>query len=307
MVKQTGPIQEVSRALDLVPYLSTHSHISLKALAKEFNLSEKEMAQELTTLSMCGLPGYTPYELIEIFFDSGFVSINNHEALDIPRALSKLEMASLLIGLELIKDSAVEAKNGSEIKVLSDIEELISQLRGLIDGAIDIADNPQTIFRSVIEGAIAARTTLRISYLSSVRDELSIREVTPLSLYSEGALTYLSAYCHLAKGYRNFRLDRCSEVINTGESGLEVSPMNDEDAEVITADLQITQNRRSNAELLQLAEVSAAGEATIEVFSAEWLARAALSASPEVRITQPASLAGLIRESAQKILALYLS
>ena len=72
-------MQEVARLLDLVPFLSTHSHISLKELAHEFGISEKAMASELTALSMCGLPGYTPYELIEIFFESGFVTINNHD------------------------------------------------------------------------------------------------------------------------------------------------------------------------------------------------------------------------------------
>ncbi len=108
MANKSAPIKEVSRLLDLVPFLSTHSHISLKELASEFGVSEKEMASELTALSMCGLPGYTPYELIEIFFETGYVTINNHETLDIPRALTRLEVASLLIGLEILKDRAEE-------------------------------------------------------------------------------------------------------------------------------------------------------------------------------------------------------
>ncbi len=61
MVKQSAPIQEVARLLDLVPYLSTHSYISLKELAAEFGVGERAMAAELSALSMCGLRGYTPY------------------------------------------------------------------------------------------------------------------------------------------------------------------------------------------------------------------------------------------------------
>ena len=106
MAKQTAPIQEVARLLDLVPYISTHSHISVKELAEEFGITEKAMANELMSLSMCGLPGYTPYELIEVFFDTGFVTINNHDALDIPRALTNAEIASLLIGLTMMRESA---------------------------------------------------------------------------------------------------------------------------------------------------------------------------------------------------------
>ena len=158
MAKKTAPIEEVSRLLDLVPYLSTHSHISLKELAKEFGISEKEMANELTALSMCGLPGYTPYELIEIFFDSGFVTINNHEALDIPRALTNLEVASLLIGLEILKDSI----SGAEPRVESKIEKLIAQMRALLGESIEIEGGQGSAFLSQINSAIASRQPLEI-------------------------------------------------------------------------------------------------------------------------------------------------
>ena len=303
MAKQTGPIQEVSRALDLVPYLSTHSHVSLKSLANEFGVSEKEMAAELTTLSMCGLPGYTPYELIEVFFDSGFVSINNHEALDIPRALTKLEVASLLIGLELIKDGATEADE----KVVTDIDALITQLRELIDGTIEVSSDPHISFRAVIEGAIAKRSVLKLEYISSARDEITEREVSPLSLYTEGAYTYLSAYCHLAQGYRNFRLDRVSEISDTGRAAAQLSESVSADGSATRATLRILGDRRAVTELLQIEAGQTDGVATLDIYSPEWLIRAVLAASPQVEIVEPASLASELSASAAKILALYRS
>lgn len=303
MAKQTAPMQEVSRALDLVPFLSTHSHISLKELAAEFNVTEKEMATELTTLSMCGLPGYTPYELIEIFFDSGFVSINNHETLDIPRALSNVEIASLLIGLELMREATAENNQG----VLSEIDALIAQLRALIGGSIHIEDQPGTALQAVLELAIARRTTVELSYSSATRDEITIREVTPLSLYRESTFTYLSAYCHRAQDFRHFRLDRVAKASETGRSANLPSAESPSNGEEISAQVHIHRNRRAIAEMLQLTEISPDGNESIKIYSPEWLVRAAISASPDLEVSQPLALRGSISAQARNILALYLS
>lgn len=303
MAKQTAPIQEVSRALDLVPFLSTHSHISLKELAAEFGVTEKEMAAELTTLSMCGLPGYTPYELIEIFFDSGFVSINNHEALDIPRALSNIEIASLLIGLELMRDSAGE----SHSELLTEIDLLIEQLQKLTGGTIHVEDDPVTSFQSILELAISRHTTVELSYSSPIRDEITLREVTPLSIYRESGFTYLSAYCHLAEDFRHFRLDRVSQLQETGRSANLPPTAATDGAEAITADVQVLRNRRAIAELLQLENLSPDGKESIQVYSPEWLIRAALAASPDLKVSQPRNLQDSIGAQARNILALYLS
>ena len=76
MVKKiTAPLERTARLLDLVPYINSHQGISLKELADVFHVTQAQMTNDLTTLWMCGLPGYTPLELIDLSFDTGFVSI----------------------------------------------------------------------------------------------------------------------------------------------------------------------------------------------------------------------------------------
>ena len=70
---QSTPVEKAARLLDLVPFISTHQGIALNELAEEFNLSESELLSDLNTLWMCGLPGYTPLELIDLEFESGYV------------------------------------------------------------------------------------------------------------------------------------------------------------------------------------------------------------------------------------------
>lgn len=301
MAKQSAPIQEVSRLLDLVPFLSTHSHISLKELAEEFGVDEKSMANELTALSMCGLPGYTPYELIEIFFDSGFVTINNHDALDIPRALTTLEVASLLIGLEILRESA---QAGDE-KLVHKIDELISEMRALIGNSIEIEEDLQSSLRVSMESAIAARKSLEIEYLSPVRSEVAPRKVDPLHFERDGAFTYLVAYCHKQGAVRNFRLDRIQSVTPTENSFSEDIQLSDVKEEKFSLSLTVSASRRAIAELFAIGPIPQSGEVEIEVYSPEWAEKAVIAHSPDLRLNRPEELRQKVHSSLQNILALY--
>jgi hypothetical protein len=84
--KISAPLERTARLLDLVPYISSHQGISLKDLAQIFRVDQGQMTSDLTTLWMCGLPGYTPLELMDLDFESGFVTIHNAETLSKPRS-----------------------------------------------------------------------------------------------------------------------------------------------------------------------------------------------------------------------------
>ena len=301
MARQSAPIQEVSRLLDLVPYLSTHSHISLKELAQEFGVDEKAMANELTALSMCGLPGYTPYELIEIFFDSGFVTINNHDALDIPRALTSVEVASLLIGLAILRESAL----ASDEALVQKIDGLIAEMRTLIGEAIEVEEDPQGAHRVAIEKAIASRLSLDIEYLSPVRDEVTLRRIDPLYCENSGALTYLVAHCHNQGAVRNFRLDRIRSLKPSETQFFPGSQGPQSSREKISLNLSVGASRRAVAELFASGPIPLSGELEVEVFSGEWAVKAVIAHSPDVRLNEPDELRQRALQDLKNILALY--
>ena len=82
--RAANPLERTSRLLDLVPYINTHQGISLVDLAQVFEVSTEQMISDLTTLWMCGLPGYTPLELMDLDFESGYVTIRNAPTLAKP-------------------------------------------------------------------------------------------------------------------------------------------------------------------------------------------------------------------------------
>lgn len=322
MIKKSAPLLEVERLLDVVPFLSVNPYISLKELAAEFGVTEREMSNELIALSMCGLPRYTPYELIDVSIESGYVSISNHETLDIPRALSTGELTAFLLGLNIIRDSLLNSRQGEQVtqgrpgneSKVAIVENLISRLKGVLDTPIDVEFGSSSHFLSEIERAIARRGTLSIKYLSSSDDQAKVREIQPLSLTREGQHLYLSAFCENSQAHRSFRLDRIETLATVQKD----TPQNAvrEFEKVRTGSeanlpakvkLKIKKNRRRYAELLNIESVPASGLVEIEVYSQAWLVRVITAARGEVEVVTGAEIAALILARTQKIQALYRS
>ena len=118
-------LSRTRRALDLIPYILEHQGISMDELADRFNISTEVLYEDLNLLFCCGLPGYTPLELIDISFDDGVVSVSNPQEFDKPRKLSKQELLRLYLGLELLAQFAPE-------KLMGNVDSLRSQISDLL-------------------------------------------------------------------------------------------------------------------------------------------------------------------------------
>lgn len=89
-------------------------------MAKQFSVSEKQIENDLQLIFMCGLPGYTPYELIDLIFEDGVVSIIDPQVLDKPRRFTKSELVVIALGLQLLSElSASDATRSAQLQLLS--------------------------------------------------------------------------------------------------------------------------------------------------------------------------------------------
>lgn len=201
-------LERTERLLDLVPYLATHQGISIEELAREFDVTTVQLTEDLYTLWMCGLPGYTALELMDLSFDTGYVSISNAETLARPRTLNRDEVLALILGLEALQGDA----DPNHIKLSETISQLVSKLIGFLDTSVQQRVQSGTgalsIQRGVIEKAITSRGSVEISYHSISRDEVSERIIHPLEFSTLNEIDYVLAYCESTTSYRTFRLDR---------------------------------------------------------------------------------------------------
>ena len=283
MAKQESGLARTARLLDLVPYLTTHQGIAISELAKTFNTTVKEITDDLNTLWMCGLPGYTPLELIDLEFESGFVSIRNAETLAAPRALDRAEALSIYMGLDLLSAEL----GGSNSSLVSEITNLQEQLRSQLISApqVQIEASLASELRALILRAIRRRGWLEITYHSAANDQVTKRQVAPYELSQSGSHEYLQGYCDSAKAIRNFRADRIVDVIKIAD---QVWPSNQVAANEEAVQYEVKVHASSRQVLEVLPQITAnSSTATIQGFSAQWISRAILSLAGQVEAVDP--------------------
>jgi proteasome accessory factor C len=303
MVKRTStPIEQTARLLDLVPFLLTHQGIAVEDLAKQFAVTQEVILDDLNTLWMCGLPGYTPLELIDLEFDSGYVTIRNADPLAKVRALGGSEMVALALGLDLLLNGLGDLPT----EITDRIVQLSERVRSVIGSQITITEAAQSQVRAVIDRAIAERANVSIAYFSPQRDEVKERIVSPFGFFTEGSFEYLEAFCELAGAARTFRLDR----IKTASPDLlprVIATSKEISATPLTTKARITRGERSTAESLGLSpgEITIGEAISLSAYSVDWIARTALGSCGDLVIDSPEEIRRSIVQSVETTLALY--
>lgn len=301
MAKQESGLARTARLLDLVPYLTTHQGIAISELAKTFNTTVKEITDDLNTLWMCGLPGYTPLELIDLEFESGFVSIRNAETLAAPRALDRAEALSIYMGLDLLSAEL----GGSNSSLVSEISNLQEQLRSQLISApqVQIEASLASELRALILRAIRRRGWLEITYHSAANDQVTKRQVAPYELSQSGSHEYLQGYCDNAKAIRNFRADR---IVAVSEIADQLWPSNLVTANDEAIDYEVKVHAASRQVLEVLPQISAnSTTATIQGYSAPWISRAILSLAGQVEAIAPTEIRAAVHARALAALENY--
>lgn len=301
--KQSTPLEKAARLLDLVPYISTHQGVALSELASEFGISESELLSDLNTLWMCGLPGYTPLELIDLEFESGYVSIRNAEILQKVRLLTKDELVILLVGLDLLIKSIDPKRND----LLSAITDLQTKIKTIIGDIATIAPIVNSSYRAIVLNAITSRKNLQISYHSLIRDELTNREITPIELMVDHGYEVLQAYCHQVGAYRTFRLDSIAEIAISGiQQPLIEKPKADEAFQI---QISISNRIRSTLERFRITTsqdaAAKSGSYTAFSFSQDWLIRSAMSTLAATEVLSPPDSRVELARKCRKTLDLY--
>ena len=303
MVKKLADNQ-VSRLLDLVPYLTLNQGVALEKIASDFNTTKSAVLDDLNTLWMCGLPGYTPLELIDLSFETGYVSIRNADVLSSPRKLSDSETAALILGLSIIRGSL---PSSSEHALLIDdlVQKLSVKTRVVAPKNISVNVLPEV--REVIFSSVKTGESVKISYHSISRDEVSSRNITPLRVFNEGNTEHVYSFCESSKDFRVFRLDRISQAESTGTK--RVLPLPESVPESIAElRLKVHSNLREISETFNLrdhTELKPEDEVVSNVFSTEWAIRTICSLLGTAEVLEPLDIRELVLSRAQKALNQY--
>jgi len=201
---------QVRRLLSLVPYLRGHDGAAMSDVARGFGISEKTLRDDLNILWMCGMPGLTPGDLIDIDMDAvdgeGVIHLSNADYLPRPLRLAADEALALVLALRTLREVAGPGERDAIDRALKKLDAA---------GGHPSADQA-SVTVTAAQGEILARVNsglreglrLDLTYDVATRAETTRRMVDPLRVFVLEGYGYLEAWCYSAAALRTFRLDR---------------------------------------------------------------------------------------------------
>ena len=199
-----------------------------RSLAEVFNTSEDQINTDLHLAFMCGLPGYTPYELIELQISDGYVSVRQPQVLDKPRSFTAEEQLALTLGLKSIQS----ASNSSQ--VTERIDSLIRKLNLNYANQVNVSrENLGNETLTKLSTAIKNREELQIEYISKMSGQSSTRTIWPLKIYFENGFGYLSAFCLTSNATRTFLIGNINSINGSGKKYEPISDKTPSEIEVV--------------------------------------------------------------------------
>ena len=289
------------RLLDLMPFLTSHPGISTAEVADEFGVEKEQVIKDLALLHMCGLPGYTPLELIDISYDDGIVHVRDPQNLDRPRNLTLAEVLIVRIALQALLDY-LPPENATREEIISlDRKLRASFANSLPENSLVSKEGFKKSIFSTLDAAIEERRKVRIRYSNIVRDEKTERVISPYSIMVDGTRTLIHAWCDLAGAQRSFVLDRIESAVLLDEvSNIQSSSTDD----VHSVALQISEQsdflREHSSKLKRIDS-----HFQLDIFQYEWLIREVLSNLGEVQVLTPTETRQLVCQRAKEVRSLY--
>jgi proteasome accessory factor C len=300
---------QLKRMLQLVPFLVHNQGLHISEVAARFGITRKALEDDLRILICSGLPEGYPDDLLDIQWDDDHVFITQDLDLTRPVRFTVDEACALLTGLETLNGLPELAEGGALESVTLKLMAAAGE-EGLkaasLSGPEVAPGNADTL--ETARAAIRSGAQLHLKYFSPQRDTVSERDVDPLRLYSLDNTWYLEAYCHLAGGLRNFRLDRIEDLTPNGRPAagtatpadsvpVKLFTPNDDDTLVVVQLAPRGTGLADDYYAERTAALPGGGLlAEIRFGSTDWLPMFVAQHGGMVRILQPAALAEASRQ-----------
>lgn len=292
------------RSMDLIPYVLENPGVSIAELSARFSVTQAQIESDLQLVFMCGLPGYTPYELIDVAFEDGVVSVIDPQVLDKPRKFSSNEIVVIALGLKLLID--INQTNPTALTKLKQLSEKIAKL-GSNKSILMSGDVSKVPYFEIISRAIAEQRILNLQYQSLIKDQITQRIVLPEKLYFLNGSLYLAALDIDIDSDRVFKVDLIKEC-KVGEQVAAKKVFESSIETTVILDVQ-KQNRnfieRNSSIITAMQENGHSTRVHLQVSNLEWIKLTVLSNAPGITVVSPELLATAVKQSARDLLALY--
>ena len=306
------------RLLNMVPYFQANPRITFDEAATDLGVSVKQLREDLEQLWLCGLPGYSPGDLIDFEMSGKTIEVTFSAGMDHPLRLTSPEATGISVALRALLDVPGMVDPEAARSAIAKIESAAGTAKEGAGTAVDEPAPVESHAAAAVRAAVRDGHALSIDYYSSSHDTLSTRIVDPIRVVLVGDNSYLEAWCRSAEAVRLFRFDRIVDAHVLDERSAPPEPavaagpdtsLFDADPSLPSATLLIDRSASWMFDYYPLRVVrelaDGAFEAAMTYASDEWMARFVLGFGSAVRVLEPQSLADRVRDFAVSALAAY--
>jgi proteasome accessory factor C len=263
----------------MVPYFQANPQLSYSKAANDLGVTRKQLEADINQLWICGMPGYTPGDLIDFELTDDTINVTFSAGIDRPLRLTSTEATGLLMALRAL-----------------------AEIPGVVDPA----------------AARSASAKIESAAGTAEADAQSTRVVDPMRVVLVGDQSYLEAWSREAEGVRLFRFDRILDAAVLDEpaappdiamAGPPNTALFDADPSLPAAALRIAPGAAWMLEYFPMRMVAELPDGHREVAmtyaAEEWLVRQILGFGGDVAVLGPPALVERVRQSAAEAVAAY--
>lgn len=305
------------RMLNMVPYFQANPKVTRADAAAALGVTHKQLDADLRQLWMCGLPGYSPGDLIDFDFEGDTVEVTFSAGVDRPLRLTSTEATGILVALRALVDVPGMVDPEAARSAIAKIE----TAAGATLAAVDDPAQTESDASAAVRAAVRNGRAVTLEYHSASRDSLSSRTVDPIRIVLIGDNSYLEAWCRAAEAVRLFRFDRIVDAEVLDEASRPPTPAVEAEPDTSLFSPDTADPTLPSAVLLiepgaawlfdyyplRVVEELPGGacKAAMTYASEEWMARFVLGFGAAVQVLGPPSLAGQVRDAAAVALRAY--
>lgn len=215
MARRLDSATRARRLVALLPHLRKGDRIPISDLARAVGCTHEEVTADLAALTMCGIPPFTPFDMVDLEIDGDTVTVYmDPPGLDQPLRLTMAEARALGAALDLAGYSADDSLRGRLAEMCSESASLKELERTVRAGA---APGGAADLYSLLAAAAESHEKVLLTYYTGSTGQVTERVVHPWALVQRTGNWYVVGMCEYAKQERVFRLDRIRSVVRTGE------------------------------------------------------------------------------------------
>src|ERR1700710_1540856 len=159
----SGNEERLPRLLALVPYLQAHPGIRVAEAAADFGITEAQLRKDLQLLWLCGLPGHSPGDLIDLNFEGDTISVIFDAGMSRPLRLTGEEALALIVALRTLAETPGITDSDAVQRALAKVEAAAGG-SGVPDETVTIALGTEARLLPLVHRAVDERRALELRY-----------------------------------------------------------------------------------------------------------------------------------------------